>query len=135
MDRQQSDQITELLGHVLQTARANADAARQVRDALLASGILEVFDLARPADAAGVIDLLDLLEAGGPEALRARLEQLSAPDLHQIIAAHQYDPKKETGRWRTVARLAPFIVERATHELEAERAGDEPALAGTAWLL
>src|SRR5262245_29862775 len=95
---QRSDQITDLFRHVLQTAKADPTAARQVRNALLTSGLLTVFDLTRAADETETIDLLDLLEAGGDEALRARMTQLSAAQLHQIIVAHNYDPQRETSR-------------------------------------
>lgn len=133
---QRSDQITDLFRHVLQTAKADPAAARQVRDALLASGLLEVFDLTRAAEETGGIDLLDLLEAGGEEALRARMAQVSAAELHQIIAAHDYDPKRETSRWRSPRKLIEHIVASATRELNTENAPiGEPALAGTAWLL
>jgi hypothetical protein len=133
---QRSDQITDLFRHVLQTAKADPAAAQQVRDAVLASGLLEVFDLARVADETETIDLLDLLEAGGEDALRARMAQLSAAQLHQIIVAHNYDPKRETPRWRSPHKLIAHIVTHATAELNAETAPEEqPALAGTAWLL
>jgi hypothetical protein len=133
---QRSDQITDLFRHVLQTAKADPTAARQVRDALLASGLLEVFDLAREADEAETIDLLDLLEAGGEEALQARMAQMSIAELRQIIATHDYDPKRETTRWRSPRRLIEHIIAHATAELNAENAPPgQPALAGTAWLL
>jgi hypothetical protein len=133
---QRSDQITDLFRHVLQTAKADPAAARQVRNALLTSGLLTVFDLTRAADEVGAIDLLDLLEYGGEEALRARIAQLSAAQLHQIIVAHNYDPQRETSRWRSPRKLMAHIVAHATAELDAETTPEEqPALAGTAWLL
>jgi hypothetical protein len=130
------DQITDLFRHVLQTAKSDPAEARHVRDALLASGLLEVFDLARAADETETIDLLDLLEAGGDDALRARMAQLSVADLHQIIAMHDYDPKRETSRWRSPRKLIEHILACATTELNRENGSiGEPALAGTAWLL
>ena len=133
---QRSDQITDLFRHVLQTAKSDPAEARHVRDALLASGLLEVFDLTRAADDAETIDLLDLLEAGGEEALRARMVEMSVAELHQIIAIHNYDPKRETTRWRSARKLVDHIVASATAELNRENAPmGEPALAGTAWLL
>jgi hypothetical protein len=133
---QRSNQIAEIFHHVLLTARANPEAARQVREALLASGLLEVFDLTRAADEADAIDLLDLLDAGGEEALRARLAQLRVAELHQIIAAHGYDPQRQITRWRSPRKLITYIVDHASAELNAENATEEqPALAGTAWLL
>jgi hypothetical protein len=133
---QPSDQITDLFRHVLQTARSDPAEARHVRDAVLASGLLEVFDLARGADEAETIDLLDLLEAGGEEALRARMAQMRVAELHEIIEIHNYDPKHETSRWRSPRRLMDHIVTSATAELNGENAPvGQPALAGTAWLL
>jgi hypothetical protein len=133
---QRSDQITDLFRHVLQTAKSDPAEARHVRDALLASGLLEVFDLTRAADETETIDLLDLLEAGGEEALRARMAQLSVAELHEIIAIHNYEPKHETSRWRSPRKLIEHIVASATAELNRENAPiGEPALAGTAWLL
>jgi hypothetical protein len=133
---QRPDQITDLFRHVLQTAKTDPGAARQVRDAVLASGLLEVFDLARAADETETIDLLDLLEAGGEDALRARMAQLSVAELHQIIEIHGYDPKRETSRWRSTRKLIEHIVASAATELNRENGSmGEPALAGTAWLL
>jgi hypothetical protein len=133
---QRQDQITDLFRHVLQTAKSDPAEARHVRDAVLASGLLEVFDLTRVADEAESIDLLDLLEAGGEEALRARMAEMNAANLHQIIAIHNYDSKRETTRWRSVRKLIDHIVASASAELNRENGPiGEPALAGTAWLL
>jgi hypothetical protein len=133
---QRSDQITDLFRHVLQTAKSDPAEARHVRSALLASGLLEVFDLTRVADETETIDLLDLLEAGGEDALRARMMEMSVAELHQIIAIHNYDPKRETSRWRSARKLIDHIVASATTELNGENGSiGEPALAGTAWLL
>jgi hypothetical protein len=133
---QRSDQITDLFRHVLQTAKSDPAEARHVRDAVLASGLLEVFDLTRAADETETIDLLDLLEAGGEDALRARMAQLSVAELHQIIEIHNYDPRRETSRWRSTRKLVEYIVASASAELNREHGPiGEPALAGTAWLL
>jgi len=133
---QRSGQITNLFRHVLQTAKSDPAEARHVRDAVLASGLLEVFDLARVADETETIDLLDLLEAGGEDALRARMAQLSVAELHQIIQIHHYDSRRETSRWRSQRKLIEHILASATDELNRENGPiGEPALAGTAWLL
>ncbi|HEY7022568.1 MAG TPA: hypothetical protein VH349_15735 [Ktedonobacterales bacterium] len=133
---QRPDQITDLFRHVLQTAKTDPLAARQVRDAVLASGLLEVFDLTRAADESETIDLLDLLEAGGEDALRARMAQLGVAELHEIIEIHNYDPRRETSRWRSTRKLVDHIVVSANAELNRENGSiGEPALAGTAWLL
>lgn len=125
MDPYRSSQIADLFNHVAQTARTDAEAARQVREALLASGLLQVFS------AGDATDLLDLLEVGGEAALRARLQALSVAELRQVIAAHSYDPENTSGRVRSAAKLIDTIVAKAQAELEAETA---PAPA-VAWLL
>ncbi len=125
MDPYRSSQVTDLFTHVAQTARTDPEAARQVREALIASGLLQVFS------AGDASDLLDLLEAGGEAALRARLQGLSVAELRQVIAAHGYDPENTSGRVRSAAKLIDVIVAKAEAELEAETT-PSPAVA---WLL
>jgi len=127
MDTYASPQILEIFRHVAETARADAAAARQVRAALLASGILEVF----AADDAA--DLLDLLEAGGEEALRARLRGLGAGELRRMIATQGYDPEKKSARWRSADKMIGLIVEGARARLDAEAATPRTPVA--AWML
>ncbi len=125
MDPYRSSQIVDLFNHVAQTARTDAEAARQVREALIQSGLLQVFST---SDA---VELLDLLEAGGEAALRARLQSLSVAELRQLIAAHGYDPENAAARVRSAAKLIDTIVAKARAQLEAESA-TAPAVA---WLL
>lgn len=125
MDPYSSSQISDLFSHVAQTARTDPEAARQVRDALIASGLLQVFT------ASDASDLLDLLETGGEPALRARLQSLSVAELRQVIAAHGYDPENASARVRSATKLIDVIVTKAQAELEAETS-PSPAVA---WLL
>ncbi|HEX9068588.1 MAG TPA: hypothetical protein VF807_07450 [Ktedonobacterales bacterium] len=126
------DQLLELFTHVAVTARNNPDRAAEVREALLGSGVLEVFRLSSADDEAG-LDVLDLLEAGGEEGLRARLAQMTVPELRKVISAHDYDPQKQSARWRSLAKYIDLIVRGATRELEAE--SQPQPLPGAGWLL
>jgi hypothetical protein len=113
-------------------AVANADptTADQLRDALAESGLLDVYG------AGSSLDVLDLLDAGGEAALRTRLRSLSVPQLREVIAAHQFDPEKQSSRWRSAARLIDLIVARALDQLEAERtATASHPLAAASWML
>jgi len=125
MDPYRSSQIVEMFRHVAETARTDPEAARQVREALIESGLLQVFSTSDP------IDLLDLLEVGGDEALRARLQSLSVVELRHMIAAHRYDPENASARVRSPAKLIDLIITKARAQLEAESAS-APAVA---WLL
>src|SRR5262245_20705594 len=78
----QEDLVT-LFSHVAKAAKDDAAFADRVRTALAASGLLEVFG------AAATLDVVDLLDAGGEDALRARLQQLTLAELKQIVAAHR----------------------------------------------
>ncbi len=114
MDPYRSSQIVEMFRHVAETARTDPEAARQVREALIESGLLLVFSTGDP------VDLLDLLEVGGDEALRARLQSLSVAELRQIIATHHYDPGNASARVRSPAKLIDIIIIKARAQLEAE---------------
>ena len=92
-------QITETFRHLASLAAHDQVTAQQLRDALAESGLLAVFGEG-PA-----LDVLDLLDAGGEDALRARLRELSLADLRAVIVACKYDPEKETARWRSIAQV------------------------------
>jgi hypothetical protein len=128
MEPYASPQILEIFRHIAQTARADPAAARQVREALLASGLLQLFAVDEASD------LLDLLEAGGEEALRARLQGLGVRELHQVIAQHGFDRDKTTARWRSVDRLIELIVGQVRAHLDVEAAAPEKARAAS-WML
>lgn len=138
LDAKPRDQILELLRHMATTAQADPAEAAHVRDALLESGILEVFQLTQSSNAAGAIDALDLLDAGGAPALRARLEQLTLADLRQVITAHNYDPERQTTRWRSPKKLIDLIVAKAQQQLDAEIRAEEAQTkthAAASWML
>lgn len=123
--------MTETFRRAAAAAQADPTAAQQVRDALARSGLLEVFG------GGETLDVIDLLDAGGEDALRARLRELPLAQLRQIIAAHQYDPEKESARWRSASKLSDLIVARARLQLaeEQEAAASHPNTLAASWLL
>jgi hypothetical protein len=92
VDAHDVEQMTILFTRVANAARSDPKVAEQVRDALSTSGLLEVFG------SAGALDVVDLLDAGGEVALRARLGQCTLAELKQIVSANKYDEEKESGR-------------------------------------
>ena len=128
MDEFQVRQVTETFRQLAALAERDEVTARQLRDALAESGLLTVFGDG-PA-----LDVLDLLDAGGEDTLRARLRELPLTDLRGIIAAQNYDPNKETARWRSVAKISDFIVAHAQEELD-RLSQQPPALSAASWML
>ena len=122
------DELVALFTHVAQTAKRNTTFADQVRDALAASGLLSVFG------AGATLDVVDMLDSGGEDALRARLHQLTLAELKQIVAGHHYDEEKESARWRSPAKFVELIVSKARQQLEEELAR-EKAISGAEWML
>ena len=129
MDAYELRQVTETFRQLAARAAHDESMARQLRDALAESGLLGVFGDG-PA-----IDVVDLLDAGGEDALRARLKALPIADLRALIAAYKYDPEKETARWRSVARLTEFIVTHARRDLERMDQAQPQAVAAPSWML
>lgn len=128
MDEYQVRQVTETFRQLAALAERDQETARQMRDALAESGLLAVFGDG-PA-----LDVIDLLDAGGEDTLRARLRELSLADLRGVIAAQNFDPDKETTRWRSVAKISDFIVARAQEELD--RLNQQPqAVSAASWML
>jgi hypothetical protein len=119
------EQITEFFARLTAAANANPHLAAQLRDALAESGLLAVFGSGES------LDVVDLLDAGGEDAARARLEQLSLSELKSIVAVRGYDPDKETARWRSPKKLIELIVARASAQLEQEVAQSS----GASWML
>ena len=109
-------------------AQNDPDYADQVRDALTQSGLLEVFG------AGATVDVVDLLDSGGEDALRARLHRLTLSELRQVLASHQYDEAKESARWRSPTKFVELIVRKAKEQLEAELAKDA-ATSSASWML
>jgi len=130
VDARELQQVTEMFRRLAVVANADPSTARQLRDALAESGLLDVYG------AGSTLDVLDLLDAGGEAALRTRLQGLRVAELREIIAAHQYDPEKQSARWRSAARLIDLIVARAGEQLEAEQAVQATnTLAAASWML
>lgn len=131
MDAQQANALALSLRRVAEAARHDPEAAALVRDALVESGVLEVFGPG--AD----LDVVDLLDTAGEAALRSQLERLTPTELHALIARRRCDPRHETARWRSAKKLSDYIVEYARQTLELERVGATAGARGTtaAWML
>ena len=130
VDALELQQVTDLFRRLAESANANPTTARQLRDALSESGLLDVYGTG------STLDVLDLLDAGGEAVLRARLQALQIAELREIIAAHHYDPEKQSGRWRSAARLIDLIVAQAQEQLESERVVlANSAQAAASWML
>ena len=128
MDEYQVRQVTETFRQLAALAERDQTTAQQLRDALAESGLLAVFG------EGSALDVIDLLDAGGADALRARLRELSLADLRGVIAAQNFDPDKETARWRSIAKISDFIVTHAQEELD--RLSQQPAaLSAASWML
>ena len=127
VDAQNAQQMRELFTRIATSAQADPAFAGQVRDALAESGLLAVFG------AGETLDVVDLLDAGGEDALRVRLRQMTLKELKHIVSARQYDPEKTTARWRSPNKFIELIVERARKQLEEELAQQVPS--GAAWML
>jgi hypothetical protein len=101
-----------VLLRLAQAARGDRELARQVRELVKGTGILQVFGVDE------MPSLIELLEAGGITLLRERLNELSVPELKQIVEVNHYDPEKTTTRWRSAARFADLIVGRTVEQWE-----------------
>lgn len=125
------DQITRTIYQIANVAQSDTAVAAAVRQAILDSGLLEVFGVDES------LDVVEIFEAGGAEALRARLSSLNVAELRAIIQANQFDPQRETSRWRSPARFIELIVTRAQAQFESVRKTGAPtkALAEASWML
>ena len=128
MDAQQIEQMVELFRRMAERAKADPDVATHVRNALVESGILDVFG------SRNALDVVDLLDLGGEQILRIRLQEMTLAELKQLVSANGYDPDKETARWRSQAKFIDLIVTRAQTQLEEELARQE-APSGASWML
>ena len=126
-----SEQITQAIYQIANAARDDAAVRAAVREAILDSGLFDVFGSGE------TLDVVDILDAGGEDALRARLSGLSLADLRGIVRANKYDPERESARWRSVARFVDLIVERAKVQLEQEQktGAATKSLAEASWML
>jgi hypothetical protein len=127
VDAHDVEQMTVLFTRVANAAKSDPKVAEQVRAALATSRLLEVFG------SAGALDIVDLLDAGGEVALRARLGQCTLAELKQIVSANNYDEERESARWRSTSKFVNLIVECAKQQLEQELA-KQPASAAS-WML
>jgi hypothetical protein len=123
VDAHDVEQMTILFTRVANAAKSDPTVAEQVREAMATSGLLEVFG------SAGALDVVDLLDAGGEVALRARLGQCTLAELKQIVSANNYDDDRESARWRSSSKFVNLIVECAKQELTKQ-----PASAAS-WML
>ncbi|HEV2461796.1 MAG TPA: hypothetical protein VGS80_25850, partial [Ktedonobacterales bacterium] len=80
--------LADLFARVADAAAADPAVAEAVREALAQSRLLDVFG------AGEALDVVDLLDVGGEEALRVRLRQMTLSELKQIVALRNYDPDK-----------------------------------------
>lgn len=126
-----TERIITTLRQIASAAQANPALAARVRDAIFESGLLDVFGVGER------LDVVDLLDTGGEDALRARLDKLPLADLRALVRANGYDPARESARWRSVARFTDLIVEKAKAQLEQEQktGAATPALAEASWML
>lgn len=127
VDAHDVEQMTSLFTRIADAAKSDRSVADQVRDALARSGLLEVFGTA------AALDVVDLLDAGGEAALRARLGDCTLPELKQIIRGNRFDEAGESTRWRSSAKCIDLIVSCARQRLEHELA-KQPASAAS-WML
>jgi hypothetical protein len=129
MSAPRQDELMALFTRVTIAAQNDPDYADQVRDLLAQSGLLEVFG------AGATVDVVDLLDSGGEDALRVRLHQLTLAELRQVVASNEYDPEKESARWRSPAKYIDLIVRKAKAQLEAELAAQANSNSGAGWML
>ena len=125
------EQFTQLIYQNARAARADAATRAAVRDAIVDSGLFDVFGSGE------TLDVVDILDAGGEDALRARLSPLSLAELRGIVRANKFDPERESVRWRSATRFVDLIVERAKVQLEQEQktGAATKSLAEASWML
>lgn len=129
MTAPRQDELMAIFTRVTIAAQNDPDYADQVRDLLAQSGMLEVFG------AGATVDVVDLLDSGGEDALRVRLHQLTLAELRQVVTSNEYDPEKESSRWRSSAKFIELIVQRAKTQLEEEIARQNGSASGAGWML
>jgi hypothetical protein len=115
------------LMRLARAAREDRELARQIRQLIIESGILQVFGEGEN------LNLLDALEAGGAALLRSRLETLTVPELKHLVKVYQFDPEKTTTRWRSTERLVDFLTKQAVdmwEQMDRERVMREEAISG-----
>ena len=123
--------IADTLRLIAEAACASPELAASTREAVLESGLFDIFG------AGERFNPVDVLDSGGEEALRAHLATLDLAPLRTLVRAHGYDPERETIRWRSAPRFVDLIVEKAKIQLEQERktGAATKSLAEAAWML
>ncbi len=123
--------IADTLRRIAEAARANPNLATATREAILESGLFDIFGSGER------FDPVDVLDVGGEGALRAQLAQLDLAQLRALVHAHGYDRDRGTSRWRSVSRFIELIVEKARAQLEQERKMGvaTKSLAEASWML
>ncbi|HEV2238719.1 MAG TPA: hypothetical protein VGR57_18825 [Ktedonobacterales bacterium] len=117
------------LMRLARAAREDREVARQIRQLIIESGILQVFGEGEN------LNLLDTLEAGGGALLRTRLAALSVAQLKHLVTVYQFDAEKATVRWRSASRLVEFITAQAVEmwqQMDRERVLREEAVISAA---
>ena len=127
MDAHDVEQMTQLFSRIAESARTDVTVTNQVREALVQSGLLDVFG-SGPA-----FDVVELLDLGGENILRMRLRQMTLAELKQLVSTNNYDPEKETARWRSQNKFIELIVSKSQQQLEAELAKETASPAS--WML
>lgn len=127
----ETEQITQLIYQIASAARADDAMRVAVREAILDSGLFDVFGSGE------TLDVIDILDAGGEDALRARLSPLGLAELRALVRANTFDPERESARWRSTARFIDLIVERAKVQLEQEQktGAATKSMAEASWML
>jgi hypothetical protein len=117
------------LMRLARAAREDREVARQIRQLIIESGILQVFGEGEN------LNLLDMLEAGGAALLRSRLEALTVAQLKHLVTVYQFDQEKTTARWRSAVRLIEFVSAQAVdmwQQMDRERVLREEAVSSAA---
>lgn len=127
VDVRNLDLVKEVLSRAAEIAAKDPEYAERLRDSMAESGIFSVFGVGE------TLDVVDLLDAGGEDALRARLRQITLSELRQIVAVRSYDPEKETTRWRSPNKYIELIITKAREQLEEELARQSSS--GASWML
>ncbi|HEX2350054.1 MAG TPA: hypothetical protein VHI51_16580 [Ktedonobacterales bacterium] len=127
----ETEHITQLIYQIASAARADDAMRVAVREAILDSGLFDVFGSGE------TLDVIDILDAGGEDALRARLSPLGLAELRGLVRANTFDPERESARWRSAARFIDLIVERAKVQLEQEQktGAATKSMAEASWML
>lgn len=127
----ETEHITQLIYQIASAARADDAIRVAVREAILDSGLFDVFGSGE------TLDVIDILDAGGEDALRARLSPLGLAELRALVRANTFDPERESARWRSTARFIDLIVERAKVQLEQEQktGAATKSMAEASWML